>query len=621
MEETNRIIGIDLGTTFSAVAVLEGGKPVIIPNSEGERTTASVVRIKGSEIVAGTPARRQAVIDPVHTVRSIKRHMGTDYTVEIDNQVYTPQQISAFILQKLKKDAESYLGKKVTKAVITVPAYFTDSQRQATKDAGTIAGLKVERIINEPTAAALAYGLDKQNYHTVLVFDFGGGTFDVSILELGDGVFEVKATRGNNKLGGDDIDDLLVDWLANNFKKDNAVDLMGDKSTVQRLREASENAKKELSSKLETEINLPFIANKNGVPLHLNVNLTRAKFESLISEILEKLKEPTLKAIEDAKITPDKIDKVILVGGSTRIPSVQGLVEKIIGKTPEKSVNPDEAVALGAAIQGGVLAGDVKDVLLLDVTPLSLGIETLGGIMTNLIARNTTVPVKKSKTFTTATDNQTAVTIKVFQGERPMAEDNKLLGQFDLIGILPAPRGVPQVEVSFDIDVNGIVHVSAKDLATKKEQSIRITGSGNLSDDEVERMRKDAEKFAEEDKKKKESIETLNEADSLVIASEKVLKEIEGKVDQKKLDETKKEISALKELVDKKESDVSKIKAQIDLLNKKVQEISSELYNKAQAETKADGKNEKSKNEDKDNKENVYDADFKVEDDKEKEEK
>ncbi len=621
MEETNRIIGIDLGTTFSAVAVLEGGKPIIIPNSEGERTTASVVRIKGNEIVAGTPARRQAIIDPIHTVRSIKRHMGTDYTVEIDDQVYTPQQISAFILQKLKKDAESYLGKKVKKAVITVPAYFTDSQRQATKDAGTIAGLTVERIINEPTAAALAYGLDKQNYHTVLVFDFGGGTFDVSILELGDGVFEVKATRGNNKLGGDDIDDLLVEWLANDFKKDNGIDLMADKSTVQRLREASENAKKELSSKLETEINLPFIANKNGVPLHLNVNLTRAKFESLISEILEKLKEPTLKAIEDAKITPDKIDKVILVGGSTRIPSVQGLVEKIIGKTPEKSVNPDEAVALGAAIQGGVLAGDVKDVLLLDVTPLSLGIETLGGIMTNLIPRNTTVPVKKSKTFTTATDNQTAVTIKVFQGERPMAEDNKLLGQFDLIGILPAPRGVPQVEVTFDIDVNGIVHVSAKDLATKKEQSIRITGSGNLSDDEVERMRKEAEKFAEEDKKKKESIETLNEADSLVIASEKILKDIEGKVNDKKLEEVKKEIAALKELVDKKESDVSKIRAQIDLLNKKVQEISSEIYNKAQAESKPDTKSEKSENKDNNDKEKVYDADFKVEDDKENEKK
>ena len=621
MEETNRIIGIDLGTTFSAVAVLEGGKPVIIPNSEGERTTASVVRIKGGEIVAGTPARRQAIVDPIHTVRSIKRHMGTDFTIEIDNEVYTPQQISAFILQKLKKDAESYLGKKVTKAVITVPAYFTDSQRQATKDAGTIAGLKVERIINEPTAAALAYGLDKQNYHTVLVFDFGGGTFDVSILELGDGVFEVKATRGNNKLGGDDIDDLLVEWLANNFKKENGIDLMADKSTVQRLREASENAKKELSSKLETEINLPFIANKNGVPLHLNVNLTRAKFESLIGDILEKLKEPTLKAIEDAKITPDKIDKVILVGGSTRIPSVQGLVEKIIGKTPEKSVNPDEAVALGAAIQGGVLAGDVKDVLLLDVTPLSLGIETLGGIMTNLIPRNTTVPVKKSKTFTTATDNQTAVTIKVYQGERPMAEDNKLLGQFDLIGILPAPRGVPQVEVTFDIDVNGIVHVSAKDLATKKEQSIRITGSGNLSDDEVERMRKEAEKFAEEDKKKKESIETLNEADSLVIASEKILKDVEGKVNEKKLEEVKKEISALKELVDKKESDVSKIRAQIDLLNKKVQEISSEIYSKAQAESKPDNKSKNGKEEGQDNKEKVYDADFKVEDEKENEKK
>jgi molecular chaperone DnaK len=547
--------------------------------------------------------------------------MGTDYTVEIDNQAYTPQQISAFILQKLKKDAESYLGKTVKRAVITVPAYFTDSQRQATKDAGTIAGLTVERIINEPTAAALAYGLDKQNYHTVLVFDFGGGTFDVSILELGDGVFEVKATRGNNKLGGDDIDEIIIDWLASNFKKENGIDLMADKSTVQRLREASENAKKELSSKLETEINLPFIANKNGVPLHLSVNLTRAKFESLISEILEKLKEPTLKAIEDAKVTPDKIDKVILVGGSTRIPSVQGLVEKIIGKAPEKSVNPDEAVALGAAIQGGVLAGDVKDVLLLDVTPLSLGIETLGGIMTNLIARNTTVPVKKSKIFTTATDNQTAVTIKVFQGERPMAEDNKLLGQFDLIGILPAPRGVPQVEVTFDIDVNGIVHVSAKDLATKKEQSIRITGSGNLSDDEVERMRKEAEKFAEEDKKKKESIETLNEADSLVIASEKVLKDIEGKVNQKKLDEVKKEIATLKELVDKKESDVSKIRAQIDLLNKKVQEISSEIYNKAQAESKPDNTSEKDKEEGKNNKEKVYDADFKVEDDKENEKK
>jgi len=599
-----KIIGIDLGTTFSAVSVLEGGKAKIIPNSEGNTTTPSVVSIKGDEVLVGEIARRQAVANPQNTVRSIKRLMGKKEKIKIENKEYTPEQISAMILRKLKKDAEDYLGQEIKDAVITVPAYFEDAQRQATKDAGVIAGLNVKRIVNEPTAAALAYGLDKKNSHTILVFDFGGGTFDVSILELGDGVFEVKATSGNNHLGGDDIDDKIIEYLVKEFKKENGIDLNKDNLALQRLKDSAEKAKIELSSTQQTEINIPYVTADSSGPKHLNIKLTRAKFEEICDDIFEKLKSPTKQALKDSKV--DKVDKVILVGGSSRIPKVQKIVKEITGLEPDKSVHPDEAVALGAAIQAGILGGEVKDVLLLDVTPLTLGIETLGGIRTGLIERNTTIPTKKSQIFSTAADNQPAVTINVLQGEREMAGDNKSLGKFDLVGIPPAPRGLPQIEVTFDIDANGIVNVSAKDLGTGKEQKITITGGSGLNEKEIEEMVKESEKHKEEDKKKKEGIEVKNNAETLIYSTEKMLKEYEGKVDKETKEKIEKELKELKDVVGK--DDVEAVKKKLGELEKVSQEVGMKMYQKA-AEEQAKKQSEEEKKKDKsEEEEKVVDA-------------
>ncbi|MFR7873135.1 molecular chaperone DnaK [Peptoniphilus sp. HMSC062D09] len=605
-----KIIGIDLGTTNSAVAVMEGGDAVIIPNIEGNRTTPSVVAFtKDGERLVGETAKRQAITNPDRTISSIKRHMGSDFNVKIDSKTYTPQDISAMILQKLKSDAESYLGEKITEAVITVPAYFTDAQRQATKDAGRIAGLDVKRIVNEPTAAALAYGEDKDTEaQTVMVYDLGGGTFDVSILELSDGVFEVHATRGNNKLGGDDFDNRVIDYIAEEFKKENGIDLKADKMSLQRLKEAAEKAKKELSSTMSTNINLPFITASQAGPLHLNMDLTRAKFDELTADLVKMTEGPVKDALSDAGLSASDIDKVLLVGGSTRIPAVQECIKKLTGKQPQKDINPDECVALGAAIQGGVLSGDVKDLLLLDVTPLSLGIETMGNITTRLIERNTTIPTKKSQVFTTAADNQTSVEIHVLQGERQMAKDNVTLGRFTLDGIAPARRGVPQIEVTFDIDANGIVNVSAKDLGTGKEQHITITSSTNLNEEEIEKKVKEAEMYAQEDAKKKDLIEAKNNADSMIYQSENTLKDVEGKISD--ADKTKIE-DAIKGLKDVKDGeDLEAIKSKTEELTQAFYAISEEIYKQQGAQGQA-GTTDAKQDDD------VVDADYEVVDDDE----
>ena len=582
----SKIIGIDLGTTNSCVAIMEGGNVTIIPNSEGARTTPSVVNIKDNgEVVVGEIAKRQAVTNPTSTVSSIKTHMGSDYKVEIFGKKYTPQEISAKILQKLKKDAEAYLGEEVKEAVITVPAYFTDSQRQATKDAGTIAGLDVKRIINEPTAAALAYGLEKKKEEKVLVFDLGGGTFDVSVLEISDGVIEVISTAGNNHLGGDDFDNEVINWLVTEFKKETGIDLSNDKMAYQRLKDAAEKAKKELSTLMETSISLPFITMDATGPKHLEMKLTRAKFDDLTKHLVEATQGPTKTALKDANLDTKDIDEILLVGGSTRIPAVQEWVENFFGKKPNKGINPDEVVAAGAAIQGGVLMGDVKDVLLLDVTPLSLGIETAGGVFTKMIDKNTTIPVKKSQVYSTYSDNQTAVTINVLQGERSRAADNHSLGTFNLEGIPAAPRGVPQIEVTFDIDANGIVHVSAKDLGTGKENKVTISGSSNLSKEEIERMTKEAEAHAEEDKKFQELVEARNRADQLISATEKTLKENPDKVsegDKKNIEEAIEELKKVKDGDDK-----SAIDSAMEKLSQASHKFAEELYKEAQAQAQA----------------------------------
>ena len=600
----SKIIGIDLGTTNSCVSVLEGGTPQVIPNDEGGRTTPSVVAFKGDEVLVGDRAKRQAVTNPKNTISSIKRLMGSGKKVEANSKEWTPEEISAKILGKLKADAESYLGDKVTEAVITVPAYFNDAQRQATKNAGKIAGLDVKRIINEPTAAALAYGLDKQDKNqTVLVYDLGGGTFDVSILELGDGVFEVKSTAGNNKLGGDDFDQRIIDYLVSEFKKENGIDLSKDAMAMQRLKDAAEKAKKDLSGMSSTQINLPFISQNSDGPVHLDVTLSKAKFEDLCRDLFDSTLDPVHKALKDAKLSNNDIDEVILVGGSTRIPYIQELVKKELGKEPHKGVNPDEVVAMGAAIQGGVLTGEMDDLVLLDVTPLSLGLETLGGVMTVLIPRNTTIPTSKSQVFSTAADNQPAVDIHVLQGERPMAQDNKTLGNFQLTNIPPAPRGVPQIEVKFDIDANGIVHVTAKDLGTNKEQSITISSNTNLSDEEIDKMMKEAEANKEADEKRKEEVNAKNDADAMIFSTEKAIKDLGDKVDKKDKEEAESKIKELKDAMEK--NDVDDIKKKTESLNEVAMRLATKVYEEAaknnqtaNTETPNQEPNEEKKNDD-----------------------